>query len=78
MKFLARTDQLCNLFLNDLFDLDVVYLVVIAELLWNSGFTHRWRSNHADSDGLQIEKRKIWFMNESWQLLSGIKIVFYT
>lgn len=33
VKLLASTDQLCNLFLNDLFDLDVVYLVMTAELL---------------------------------------------
>lgn len=51
------TDQFCNLFLNDLFELDVVYLVVAAELLCNSGFANSWRSNKADSNRLQMWKK---------------------
>lgn len=46
------TDQLCEIFLNDLFDLDVVYFVMTAQLLGNSAFTHRWRSSQAYSDWL--------------------------
>lgn len=45
MQFFDSTDQVCELFLNDLFDLDVVYLVMTAELLSNCGFAHGWRSN---------------------------------
>ena len=30
MQFFDSTDQLCDLFLDDLFDPDVVYLVMIA------------------------------------------------
>lgn len=53
MKIFTSTNQLCSLFFNDLFDLDVVYLVMTAELLCNSGFTHSWRSNKADPNWLQ-------------------------
>lgn len=52
-KFFESTDQLCDLFLNDLFDLDVVYLVMAAELLCKCGFAHCWRSNQADSGRLK-------------------------
>lgn len=58
MQFFDSTDQLCDLFLYDLFDPDVVYLVMTAQLLCNCGFTHSWRSNQTDSEWLGTQNRK--------------------
>lgn len=74
------TDQLCNPFLNDLFDLDVDYLVVTAELLCNSGFANSWRSYKADSNRLQTQMEKriraafIWYQNSFLHLKYPIKV----
>lgn len=53
------TDQLCDLFLYDLFDPDVVYLVMTAQLLCNCWFTHSWRSNQADSEWLGTQRKQV-------------------
>jgi len=54
----ASTDQLINLLLDDPFDADVVYLVMLAELLGNSCFPHSWRTNQADSYWLKNKEKK--------------------
>lgn len=43
----ASTDQLCNFLLDDSFNVDVMYFVMLAELLRHSGFPHSWRSKQA-------------------------------
>lgn len=46
------TYQLRKLVIDDVFDREVVYLVMTAQLLRNCGFAHRWWSDQAKSDWL--------------------------
>lgn len=54
MQFFKSSYQLREPFLYDVFDGDVVYLVMAAQLPCNCGLAHCWRSKQADSDWLQM------------------------
>jgi hypothetical protein len=50
---LNQTYKLLDLLPDELFHLDVVQLVVVAQLLGDGGFTHGWRSSEEDSNWLE-------------------------
>lgn len=52
LQLFEATYQLCKLFVNDVFDRDVVYLVMTAQPLCNCRFAHCWWSYQADPDRL--------------------------
>lgn len=53
VSFIDSTDQLCDPFLSYFIDLDVVYLIMMTQLLCNCSFPHCRRPNQKDSDWLQ-------------------------
>lgn len=65
-QLFQSTYQLCKLFVNDVFDCDVVYLVMTAQPLRNCGFAHCWWSDQADPDWL---KENIWLRLLKYLLL---------
>lgn len=64
------TDQLCDLVLGYFVDLDVVYLIMTAQLLCNCSFPHCRRPKQKDSDWLHGKKQ--W--KEEFKILPLLKV----